>query len=62
MRPNRRGARFGFPVFSLNYYCQKILQFGLSLLLIRETETVCNKIKQRAPDYRLKAIKKQAKG
>ncbi len=28
MRPNRRGAGFGFPVFSLNYYCQKILQFG----------------------------------
>ena len=46
MRPNRRGARFGFPVFHLSRYRRKILHLGLPLLLIRETGEVCNKIKQ----------------
>lgn len=53
MRANRRGACFGFPAFQLSHFRHKIMQTKLPLLFIRETGEVCNKIKQRLPDYRL---------
>lgn len=53
MRSNRRGARFGFPVVRESYYCQVLLQQGLAVLFIRETEGVCDKLRQRLPVARI---------
>ena len=47
MRSNRRGARFGFPVMRELHYCQLLLQRGLAVVIIRETEAVCDKLRQR---------------
>jgi len=53
MRLNRRDARYGFPAFQLMYFQQLILQSGMSMLVIRETNEVCIRVKQRVPCYRL---------
>jgi len=54
MRVNRRGARFGFPAFRLDYFCRKALHLGISLIVIQETEQrLESKIKQRLPKYYL---------
>jgi len=46
---NWRGAWFGFPVVRELHYCQLLLQRGLAVVIIRETETVCDKLRQHLP-------------
>lgn len=56
MRENSRGARFGFPMRRLNYYLQKLLDKGLSVILILETKRYLTRIKERLPVYRFEPI------
>ena len=51
MRVNKRGARFGFPVFRLDSFCDKVLQAGLSVLVVREAREAGSQLKQRLACY-----------
>ena len=53
MRSNRSGVRFAFPVLHELHYCQLLLQRGFAVVIIRETEAVCDKLRQRLPVNKL---------
>ena len=52
MRPNRRGARFGFPAAHFSRHLAKLLHHGVPVLVVREQDRQWTRIRERLPVYR----------
>lgn len=55
MAPNRRGARFGFPLAHSGSHLLSLLAAGRSVTLIGETGRLGDGVKERAPRYRFES-------
>lgn len=53
LRPNARGARWGFPVRLLARYLRRLLGAGRCVLLVRETKRYLSGMQVRLPACRL---------
>ena len=55
MTPNRRGARYGFPLAHSGSHLLSLLAAGRSVTLINETGRLGDGVKERAPRYRFRS-------
>jgi retron-type reverse transcriptase len=57
MKKNTRGALFGFPVRLEKEYAGKLLQKGISVVIVRETDRYIGRVKERLPKCKLVQVK-----
>ena len=56
LRPNRRGARYGFPIRQTRRHLQTLLKAGLGVTLIAESESSLGKIRLRVPVWQVERM------
>ncbi len=49
LKENRRGARYGFPLRLEEGYAERLVNKGMPVVIIKETDRYIGKIKERLP-------------
>ena len=56
IKPNKRGAKYGFPLHMGNDYAKKIAAQGITVVFVREEDKYFGRIKCRLPSMKISAV------